>query len=290
VHSVQQIIYLHLIYNRDMGSKVVQLNTGAEMPAIGFGTWQMHTKEVREAVTEALKTGYRLIDTARIYRNEKNVGQAIQESDIPRENVFITTKLWNHSQGYGRALKAFEASTQRLGLEYIDLYLIHWPVTGKREDSWRALEELYKSGQAKAIGVSNYTVRHLKQLLTNSSIVPAVNQVEFHPFLYKEHIELLDFCKQHKIIVEAYSPLARGRGLDNPIVADIAKNHNKSVAQIFLGWAIQHGTVPLPKSANRERIAENYEVFDCALSDAEMQSINNLSDGVHTGWNPNAVE
>lgn len=264
----------------------VKLNTGANIPRVGFGTWQLHSKEAREAVANALQAGYRLIDTARIYRNERGVGKAIAQSEVPRNEIFITTKLWNFNQGYKSAHRAFNASLKRLGMDYVDLYLIHWPVTDKRQDSWRALEEIHQSGRAKAIGVSNYTVRHLRELLASSGVVPVVSQVEFHPFLYKEQIELLEFCKKHNIIVEAYSPLAHGHNLDNPVLTAIAKKYDKSVPQVMLRWAIQHGTVPIPKSTSPERIKQNIEIFDFELMGNEITQINNLSNGLRTCWNP----
>ncbi len=267
----------------------VLLNTGAELPPIGFGTWQMRSREAEKSVKNALDTGYRLIDTARIYLNEPGVGRAIRHCGIAREKIFVTTKLWNASHGSRRPLRAFNASLKRLGLEYIDLYLIHWPIAGKRQQSWQALTEIYHSGRAKAVGVSNYTVRHLEELLSHSDMVPAVNQVEFHPFIYKEQIPLLDFCKKHGIAIEAYSPLAHGHRIDDPILVRIARKRNKSVTQVMLRWAIQHGTVPIPKSRNPVRIRENTDVFDFTLAEQEMDEINALSDGMRTCWNPENI-
>jgi diketogulonate reductase-like aldo/keto reductase len=257
---------------------VIKLNSGAEMPAIGFGTWQIDDQdEASEAVKTAIEVGYRLIDTARIYGNEQGVGVGIKESGVPREEIFITTKLWNDDQGYESALKAYDASLKRLGLEYLDLYLIHWPATDKRAESWKALQEIHSKGLAKAIGVSNYTVQHLKELLENSDVIPAVNQIEFHPFIYKEQKEVLEFCKQKGIIVEAYSPLAQAQDMENTTLHAVAERHGKTIAQVMLRWAIQHGTVPIPKSTNTGRIKENFQVFDFELSDEEMHTINNLS-------------
>lgn len=264
-----------------------KLNSGIHIPAIGFGTWKIFPGlPTTKAVLDALAAGYRLIDTARIYGNENGVGKAIRQSALPRSEIFVTTKLWNASQGYKRAHRAFDNSLKRLGLDYVDLYLIHWPVSGKRLESWRALEEIYASGRARAIGVSNFTARHLEELAEHSSITPAVNQVEFHPFLYKDQEELLRYCKQHKIIVEAYSPLAHAHRLQDPTLADIAKKYQQSSAQILLRWAIQHGTVPLPKSTHPERIHENLDIFNFELSDQDMKTINELSDGTRTCWNP----
>ncbi len=269
----------------------LKLNTGASIPAIGFGTWKMRLNgTAKKAVGQALETGYRLIDTAKIYGNEKGVGAAINESNIARKDIFVTTKLWNSDQGYDSAFKAFDESLSKLGLDYVDLYLLHWPVTGKRRDSWRALEELHRSGRARAIGVSNFTVRHLEELLSQSKTVPAINQVEFHPFIYDDQKELLEFCQQHKIIVEAYSPLAHGLRVEDETISQIAAIHDKTNGQIMLRWAVQHGTIPLPKSTTLKHIHENIDVFDFQLDDKEMETINNLSDGGRNSWDPSNIE
>jgi diketogulonate reductase-like aldo/keto reductase len=265
-----------------------KLNTGADIPAIGFGTWKI--VPAKDAVLSALDAGYRLIDTARIYGNERGVGKAIRESGLDRSEIFVTTKLWNASQGYDSALAAFDKSLDRLGLDYVDLYLIHWPVTGKRADSWRALEEIHASGRARAIGVSNYTVKHLEELLATSKVVPAVNQVEFHPFLYKEQAELLKFCSSKGILVEAYSPLAHGQRSDATTIPPIADKYGKSSAQVILRWCYQHGTLPLPKSKNPEHIASNLDIFDFELTTAEMKQIDGLSDGTRTCWDPRDMD
>jgi methylglyoxal/glyoxal reductase len=265
----------------------IKLNTGAKVPSIGFGTWQLSPEDAYRSVREALKVGYRLIDTARIYRNEEAVGEAINDSGLPRQEIFLTTKLWNSDQGYDSALKAFDASLKRLGQEYIDLYLIHWPGEGsqKRADSWKALVEIYKRGSSKAIGVSNYTVRHLEELLGSFDVKPAVNQVEFHPFIYEEQKDLLGFCKSHGIVFEAYSPLARGR-LNDPLLLGIGQKYSKSASQVMLRWALQHGTIPLPRSADESHIAENVEVFDFKLSDDDMAVINAINQAGRTAWDP----
>ncbi|MDB5164031.1 MAG: putative reductase [Candidatus Saccharibacteria bacterium] len=253
------------------------LNNGLVIPAIGFGTWQILLNgKAKNAVAEALKAGYRLIDTAKIYGNEKGVGQAIRESGIPREEIFLTTKLWNSDQGYDSAIDAFDDSLARLGFSYIDLYLIHWPATERRHDAWRALQDIYKVGRAKAIGVSNYMVEHLEEVLGESEVVPAVNQIEFHPFVYRRQQPILAFCKAHNIVVEAYSPLARGSHLNHPSITEVAKKVGKSNAQVMLRWAIQHDTIPIPKSTNPDRIRENLAVFDFELAKEDMQRLNNL--------------
>ncbi len=265
----------------------LKLNSGNKMPAIGFGTWKILLNgKAKTAVLTALESGYRLIDTARIYGNEKGVGEAVRECGIKRQEIFVTTKLWNWDQGYEKSFQAFDASIGRLGLDYVDLYLIHWPATEKRGESWRALEEIQASGRAKSIGVSNYTVKHLQELMNSSKTVPAVNQVEFHPFIYKDQRELLAFCKSHNIIVEAYSPLAHGYRVDDPTISKLAGKYSKTNGQIMLRWAIQHGTVPLPKASSPEHIKENIDVFNFEISAGDMETLNNLSDGNRTAWNP----
>lgn len=268
-----------------------KLNNGKQIPGIGFGTWQiLLNNRAKSAVIEALDAGYRLIDTARIYGNEKGVGSGIRESSVAREQIFVTTKLWTSDHGYEKAHGAFDDSLARLGLKYIDLYLIHWPGSDKRLEAWRALEEIYKSGRAKSIGVSNYTVAHLEELLANSKIAPVVNQIEFHPLIYDQQKEVLEFCKRKGIVVEAYSPLMRGRHLDIPVFKKIGHKHGKSSAQVVLRWCIQHDTLPLPKSSHPERIHENLDVFDFELTDKEMKSINALSNGTRTTWDPTKVD
>ncbi len=255
--------------------------TGAEIPDIGFGPWQIEEGEaVIDAVNYAIDAGYRLIDTAKIYGNERGVGKAVAGSDVAREEIFVTTKLWNGDQGYESALDTFDESLDKLGLDYIDLYLIHWPGhdPGRRQQSWKALCEIYGEGRAKAIGVSNFQIEHLEGLLKDSSVVPTVNQIEFHPFIYEQQKPILDFCQSRGIIVEAYSPLARG-GVNHPLLREIAGTYSKSPAQVMLRWAIQHGTVPIPKSETKNRIKENLEVFGFELSSEDMQRIDGLSGG-----------
>ncbi len=264
----------------------VELNTGANMPQIGFGTWQIWLNgSAKKAVLAALEAGYRLIDTAKIYRNEKGVGAALKESGIARQDLFITTKLWNWDQGYDKALKAFDESLDRLQLDYVDLYLIHWPATEKRGESWKALEKIYQSGRAKAIGVSNYTVAHLEELLADCQVIPAVNQVEFHPFIWHEQAALLDFCRRKGIVLEAYSPLAQGK-LNHPVITDMARSLGKTNGQIMLRWAIQKKTIPIPKSSHPERIRENLQVFDFELSTAQVKQLDDLSSGRRVAWDP----
>jgi len=269
----------------------ITLQNGIGIPKIGFGTWKIPDGEVvEEAVLSALEAGYRLIDTATIYGNESGVGSAIEKSAISRGKLFITTKLWNEDQGFDETQAAFAKSLRVLQLEYLDLYLMHWPVTGKRLESWRAMEELYKSGQVKSIGVSNFTVRHLEELLQHANVVPAVNQVELHPFLFDQQKELLEFCRAHGIVVEAYSPLAHANRMNDKTVGELAEKYGKSNAQILLRWAVQRGTIPIPKSTNRIRMKENIEIFDFSIDDADMNKLNNLGDNFRTCGDPNGME
>ena len=263
----------------------VKLNNGVEMPMLGLGVWQMaQGTETQRAVKSALDIGYRLIDTAKLYANERDVGIAVRESGIPREEVFVTTKLWNTDHGFESAIKAFNRSLHELGFDYVDLYLIHWPVAPLRGDSWRALVRLLEEGKCRAIGVSNYTVDHLRGLLRDSSVVPAVNQVEFSPFLFQE--ELMDFCRDHNIQLEAYSPLTKGARLGDPKLRPFAAKYHKTAAQILIRWALQHNVVVIPKSSKPERILENGQVFDFEISSADMKMLDSLGEDYRTAWDP----
>jgi len=267
----------------------IKLNNGVEIPIFGLGTFQTRSgRETHDAVLYTLQAGYRLIDTAAAYGNEEDVGEAVRKSGIAREEIFITTKLWNTDHGYDRALKAFEKSLNRLGLSYVDLYLIHWPEGGLRNESWRALEKLLSEGKCRAIGVSNYTTQHLKELLKNSSTVPAVNQVEFHPYLYQK--ELLEFCNLHKIQLEAYSPLTKGRKLNDPKLLKIAQKYSRTSAQILIRWVLQKGVVVIPKSSRKERIEENARVFDFEISDEDMKALDSFNQDYRTSWDPTDVQ
>jgi diketogulonate reductase-like aldo/keto reductase len=263
----------------------VTLNNGVEMPVFGLGVYQSRPgEETKQAVLHALEAGYRMIDTAGYYRNERDVGEALRTSGIPREDVFITTKLMNEDHGYEKAIAGCERSLRLLGLDYVDLYLIHWPVERLRAEAWRGLETLLDEGKCRSIGVSNYTIRHLEELLEGSSTVPAVNQVEFHPFLYQK--DLLDFCGSNGIALEAYSPLTRGEMLDDPKLAVIASEYSRTPAQMLIRWALQHGTIVIPKSVRRERIIENADVFDFEISKLDMGSLDGLDERIHTSWDP----
>jgi methylglyoxal/glyoxal reductase len=262
-----------------------KLNSGAEIPVLGLGVYQTPPGKVtQEAVKFALKVGYRHIDTASLYGNEEDVGKGVRDSGVPREQVFVTTKLWNSDHGYDSALRACDRSLKRLGLAYIDLYLIHWPVPELRNETWKALVELQRRGSCRTIGVSNYTVKHLQELLDSSEATPAVNQVEFNPFLYQK--ELLRFCNGKGIQLEAYSPLTRGHKLRHPVVLSVAQRCSKSPAQIMIRWGLQHGLVVIPKSARPERIKENSEVFDFEISAADMAKLDSLGEDLHTDWDP----
>jgi diketogulonate reductase-like aldo/keto reductase len=256
-----------------------------EIPLLGLGVFQTPPGTVtQKAVRFALEAGYRHIDTASLYGNEEDVGRAVKDSGVPREQVFVTTKLWNSDHGYDAALRACDQSLRRLGLGYIDLYLIHWPVLELRKETWRALAELQRRGACRAIGVCNYTVRHLRELLDGSEAIPDVDQVEFNPFLYQE--ELLRFCNGRKIQLEAYSPLTRGHRLGHPMVLEVARRYSKSPAQVMIRWSLQHGLVVIPKSVRPERIKENGEVFDFEISEADMATLDSLGEDLHVAWDP----
>jgi diketogulonate reductase-like aldo/keto reductase len=269
-------------------NSTVKLNNGVSMPVVGLGVYLARPgRETYQAVKTALEIGYRHVDTASYYRNEEDVGRAVRDSGIPRDEVFITTKLWNSDHGYDAAMRAFDASFKRLGLGSIDLYLIHFPVQNLRQDSWHALEKILESGMARSIGVSNYTVRHLKELLGQSGVVPAVNQVEFSPFLYQR--ELLDFCSTNGIRLEAYSPLTSGERLNDPRITEIAKKSSRTNAQVMLRWAVQHGLIVIPKSVHADRIAKNALIFDFELTSEDIARLDGLHDGFRIAWNPTDV-
>jgi diketogulonate reductase-like aldo/keto reductase len=265
-----------------------RLNNGVEMPVFGLGTYQAsHGQVTRNATRTALDNGYRLLDTAAIYGNEMDVGLAVRECGIPREEIFVTTKLWNADHGNESAIKGFEDSLEQMGLSYIDLYLIHWPVQGKRRDSWTALEQLLRDGRCRAIGVSNYMEWHLKELLEDSSVVPAVNQVEFHPYLYQK--ELAEVCRSKGIRLEAYSPLTKGEKLNDPRLFSIASRYSKTPAQILIRWSLQKGNIVIPKSARKNRIIENADVFDFSISKEDMKILDSFDENLRTSWDPSSV-
>ncbi len=262
------------------------LHNGVNMPWLGLGVYKAAAgREVEQAVLSALHHGYRSIDTAKLYANEESVGKALQESGVPREEIFVTTKVWNSEQGYASTLQAFEESRAKLDLEYLDLYLIHWPVKGKYKDTWRALEKLYHDGKVRAIGVSNFQVHHLEDLMQTAEIMPMVNQVEFHPRLTQ--VQLRDYCTQKGIQLEAWSPLMRGKELlDHPTVLGIANHHQKTSAQVLIRWDLQHHVVTIPKSVHDHRIKENAEIFDFTLTNGEMAQLDQLNTDQRVGPDP----
>lgn len=262
-----------------------ELHNGVQMPYLGLGVYlSKDGEEVINAVKEALNHGYRHIDTAAIYENEEGVGEGIRQSNVPREDVFLVSKVWNTDQGYETTLKAFEASLNRLGTDYLDLYLIHWPKGDLSKDTWRALERLYREKRVRAIGVSNFLKHHLEDLLDTAEIVPMVNQMEFHPYLVQQ--ELMDFCSSHQIQYEAWSPLMQGNIFDLDIMKDMAAKYNKTIAQIVLRWDLQKGVVTIPKSSKKERIKANSELFDFTLSDEDVKLLDSLDKGKRFGPDP----
>ncbi len=265
-----------------------KLNNDVEIPFLGLGVFRACAgRETYDAVSHALGIGYRHVDTAWMYGNEKDVGDAIKASGVPREDVFVTTKLWNTDQGYDKAIKAFDKSLNNLGLDYLDLYLLHWPVEGLRKESWEALITLQNEGKCRAIGVCNFTIEHLKDLLKDTNVTPAVNQVEFSPFLYQK--ELHKFCRKNDIQLEAYSPLTRGKKLNDKNLVTIAEKYQKSPAQILIRWTLQHDIVVIPKSVHKERIEENAQVFDFHISDEDMEFLDSLNEDFRVSWNPSNI-
>jgi diketogulonate reductase-like aldo/keto reductase len=263
------------------------LNNGVEMPQLGFGVFLVPADAVVEPVRAALDVGYRLIDTAKLYGNEEGVGRAIRDSGIPRADIFVTTKVWNSDHGYDATLRAFDDSQKRLGLDVVDLYLIHWPSPQRNlyVETWRALERLYADGRVRAIGVSNFNVAHLQRLLDETTVVPAVNQVELHPGFVQEQIRAFDH--RHGIVTESWSPLGRGKGLlDSQVVTMIADAHGKTPAQVVLRWHIQLGCVVIPKSTHEERIRENVDVFDVELTEEDMAALSALTEPGRVGPDP----
>lgn len=264
---------------------VTVLHNGVKMPWFGLGVFKVEDgDEVVNSVKWAIEAGYKSIDTAAAYKNEEGVGQALKESGVPREELFITTKVWNADQGYESTLNAFNESLTKLGLEYLDLYLVHWPVKGKYKETWKALETLYKEGKVKAIGVSNFQIHHLEDVIADAEVVPMVNQVEYHPRLTQK--ELQAFCKQHNIQLEAWSPLMQGKLLDDATLSEIAEKHGKSVAQVILRWDLQNEVVTIPKSVKEHRIYDNASIFDFELAQEEMERIDGLNRDERVGPDP----
>ncbi len=264
------------------------LNNGMEMPYLGLGTWKSaEGAEVKESVKSALKIGYKLIDTATLYQNEKGIGEALKESGIKREDIFITSKVWNDDLGFGSTLKAYDKSCKLLGTDYLDLYLIHWPVKGKYIESWKALEKIYKEGRVKAIGISNFLKPHLDKLLEVAEIVPAVNQMEFHPYIIQQ--DLISFCREKGIVYQAWGPLIFGKAFEEPILKEIGEKYNKNEAQVVLRWDLQKGVLTIPKSVKYDRIKSNSEIFDFELSNEDMIKIDSLDRNERLGYDPMLV-
>ena len=262
----------------------LKLNNEVEIPYLGLGTWDMRgRKDVDRAIHSALEIGYRLIDTAAAYYNEKEIGEAIKTSGISREEIFITTKLDNYDHGYKQAKKAFEKSLKKLNMDYVDLYLIHWPVRGRNE-SWKAMEELLNQGKCKAIGVSNFMINHLDDLKRNSSVLPAVNQIEFNPFVYEK--EVIEFSQNLGVAIEAYTPIARGRKFKNTTIKELSVKYGKTEAQLMLRWELQHNAIVIPKSANPERIKENSDIFDFNINDEDLKVLDTLDESLRYSPNP----
>jgi len=262
------------------------LNNGTSIPQLGFGVFQVEPEETRQAVLSALETGYRHIDTAEMYGNEKEVGQAVRDSAVPREQVFVTSKLNNGFHAHDAALAAFDRTMEDLGFDYLDLFLIHWPLpaVGDFTETWKAMEEIYRSGRARAIGVSNFLPHHLERLAQTSTTVPAVNQIEVHPYLAQDGLRA--YNADHGIATEAYSPIAQGKVLDDPVVTAIAERLERSPAQVTLRWHIQRGDIVFPKSVTPSRVEENFRLFDFELTADDMAAISGLDRGERTGFDP----
>jgi diketogulonate reductase-like aldo/keto reductase len=265
------------------------LHNGVKMPWFGLGVFKVKEgSEVINSVKAAIKNGYKSIDTAAIYQNEEGVGQAIKESGVPRDELFLTSKVWNSDQGYESTLQAYETSLQKLGTDYLDLYLIHWPGKNKYKETWKALEKLYKDGRVRAIGVSNFKVHHLEDLLSEAEIKPMVNQVEYHPHLTQK--ELLAFCQKEGIQMEAWSPLKQGQLLSDPTINEIGEKYSKTPAQVILRWDLQNKVVTIPKSIKEHRIIENANIFDFELSAEDMKKIDGLNKNERVGADPDVFD
>ena len=260
------------------------LNNGTQMPMLGLGTWDIYSKEAEQATLDALEIGYRLIDTATLYCNEKEIGNAVRKSGIPRNKIFVTTKVPNSQQGYDSTLKAFDASMKALNIDYINLYLVHWPIKEKRKETWKALEHLYNNKQVKAIGVANYLMPFLKELETYASIVPALNQMEFSPWLYLK--DELQYCEQHNIQLQSYSPLTRRKKFNDERLLRLCKKYNKTPAQILLRWNIEHGISSVPKSSNKKRLQENFDIFDFSLAKEDIELMDSFNENFRVVEDP----
>jgi diketogulonate reductase-like aldo/keto reductase len=276
-----------------MGTKLsldttIVLDNGVEIPQLGLGTWQSKPgKEAYQAVLYGLEIGYRHIDTAAIYGNEQDVGKAIRDSGIDTNEIFVTTKVWNTDQGYDSTLKAFDKSLEKLGLDNIDLYLIHWPLEGIRKETWRALLTIYQQRGARSIGISNYSIKHIAEFIDETEIIPVVNQVELTPYLYQK--DLIEYCHSHRIRIEAYSPLIRGRKFNDERLIQLAAKYNKTMAQILIRWSLQRDLICLPKSVNPQRIKENMEVYDFEISLEDMLLLDSFDENYRVAWDPTLI-
>ena len=263
--------------------KLIKLNNGIEMPQIGFGVWKIPFNQTAKVVTDVIKNHYRLIDTAKQYGNEEQVGQGIKDSGIERKQLFLTTKIFNGDQGdFDKLRNAFNEQLKKLGTDHVDLLLLHWPVFNKYIESWRALEAIYNDGQARAIGVCNFDVDHLQDLMEHANIMPMVNQIEFNPRIHQP--DTVAFCQDNHIQLEAWSPLGNGQLLNSPVINKIAKEHGKSPAQVILRWELQQGFIVIPKSIHEERMRENRDVYDFELDADEMEAIAMLDEEKHSIW------
>ncbi|MFW6351407.1 MAG: aldo/keto reductase [Bacteroidota bacterium] len=265
----------------------VELANGTHMPYFGLGVFQMSNDQVKEAVHAALDFGYRHIDTAAFYENEEGVGEAVKAHSLPRKDIFITSKVWNTDQGYDETITAFNRSLENLQTDYLDLYLVHWPVKGKYTETWRALETLYEEGRVRAIGVSNFLQHHLEVILESGNIVPMVNQVEFHPHLIQQ--DLMNFCRNQNIQYEAWSPLMQGKIFEIDLLKELSAKYKKSIAQIVIRWDLQKGVITIPKSSHKRRIEENASVFDFEISDEDMKRIDALDNNGRIGPHPDSI-
>lgn len=270
-----------------MENKLIKLNNGVDIPVLGFGTYKLLGKDAFESVSYALEVGYRHIDTAKIYENEEFVGEAVKKSGLKREEIFLTSKVWNTDRGYDNTLKAFELSLKKLNTDYLDLYLIHWPKDLNAE-TWRALERLYSEKRVRAIGVSNFKEHHLTELFKTCEVMPVINQVEFHPELTQP--ELLKFCSSKNIVIEAWSPLMRGKIFSMDVLKELSEFYNKTIPQIVLRWNVQLGVVTIPKSSTRERIKDNFNIFDFEISKEHMERINSLNKNLRTSHDPDNID
>ncbi len=270
-------------------TSTLKLNNGTEIPQVGLGVYKAEPgNEVYHAVKSALDLGYRHIDTASLYGNEEGVGQAIKDSDVPREEIFVTTKVWNDEQGYENTKIAFKNSLERLQMEYVDLYLVHWPVPGKFTETYKALEDIYREGKAKAIGVSNFEPHHLQELLKESEIKPVVNQVELHPQLQQNAVR--EFCGKHDIKVEAWAPLGKARYFDHPVLQELAAKYDKKPSQVIVRWQYQSGIITIPKSVHQDRQQENVDIFDFELSKEDMEKIISMDVNKRLGAHPDEFD